>query len=244
MRSQLLQSMHQPNEAKDESTVADIVQNTPPVTTDELRDLQDKTNQTMQTIVKIKNDWKQTESEIVKQNDNLKKEFETNAQKIRRFVKQIQTQISEYETLKEKEDNYLKQITSLKQKLEDNSMQNGQWEKMEHAIDGLRSQLNAHDKSFAKIQNSLGVCAHSSTSAVAKQNDNLKEHFQQQTQQTQQIKADLTEFQRNLAEQLPQPTHQPNEAKDESSDLDIVHKVKQNTPHFTTDEWRDLQDKT
>eukprot|EP01083_Nonionella_stella_P288515 981768_1 len=155
MRSQLLQSMHQPNEAKDESTVADIVQNTPPVTTDE---------------------W--------------------------------------------------------------------QWEKMEHAIDGLRSQLNAHDKSFAKIQNSLGVCAHSSTSAVAKQNDNLKEHFQQQTQQTQQIKADLTEFQRNLAEQLPQPTHQPNEAKDESSDLDIVHKVKQNTPHFTTDEWRDLQDKT
>eukprot|EP01083_Nonionella_stella_P038614 105021_1 len=112
---------------------------------------------------------------------------------------------------------------------------------MEHAIDGLRSQLNAHDKSFAKIQNSLGVCTHSSTSAIAKQNDNLKEHFQQQTQQTQQIKADLTEFQQHMKSQLLQSMHQPNEAKDESSDLDIVHKVKQNTPPFTTDEWRDLQ---
>eukprot|EP01083_Nonionella_stella_P172639 593113_1 len=76
---------------------------------------------------------------------------------------------------------------------------------------------------------------------TAKQNDNLKAQLEEQTQQ---IKADLTEFQQHMKSQLLQSMHQPTEAKDESSDLDIVHKVKQNTPPFTTDEWRDLQNKT
>eukprot|EP01083_Nonionella_stella_P125589 379852_1 len=78
-------------------------------------------------------------------------------------------------------------------------------------------------------------------SEIAKQNDNLKAQLEEQTQQ---IKGDLNELQQHMKSQLLQSMHQPNEAKDESSDLDIVHKVKQNTPPFTTDEWRDLQNKT
>eukprot|EP01084_Bolivina_argentea_P216243 367419_1 len=184
MKSQLLQSMHQPNEAKDESSDLDIVhkvkQNTPHFTTDEWRDLQDKTNQTIQTMEDIKKNYKQTELEISKQNDNLKEHFQQQTQQTQQikadlteFQQHMKSQLlqSMHQPNEAKDESTVADIV---QNTPPVTTDEWQWEKMEHAIDGLRSQLNAHDKSFAKIQNSLGVCTHISTSAIESAQDKIQ----------------------------------------------------------------------
>eukprot|EP01083_Nonionella_stella_P288514 981766_1 len=177
MTEQLSQSMHQPNEAKDESTVADTVpqvnQTIPPLTREEWQDLQNKTNQTMQTMADIKKNWKQT----AKQNDNLKKHLEEQTQQIKGDLNELQQHMKSQLLQSMHQPNEAKDestVADIVQNTPPVTTDEWQWEKMEHAIDGLRSQLNAHDKSFAKIQNSLGVCTHISTSAIESAQDKIQ----------------------------------------------------------------------
>eukprot|EP01083_Nonionella_stella_P316611 1148823_1 len=197
MKSQLLQSMHQPNEAKDESTVADTVpqvnQTIPPLTREEWQDLQNKTNQTMQTMADIKKNWKQTDSEIAKQNDNLKKHLEEQTQQIKGDLNELQQHMksqllqSMHQPNEAKDESTVADIVPLTRE---------EWQDVQRKI-------NQTMQTIAEIKS----CAPTELD-MAKQDENLKEHFQKQTQQ---IKANLNEVERNMTQQLLQSMPQPND---------------------------------
>eukprot|EP01083_Nonionella_stella_P038613 105020_1 len=192
MTEQLSQSMHQPNEAKDESTVADIV----PLTREEWQDVQRKINQTMQTIAEIKS-CAPTELDMAKQDENLKEHFQKQTQQIKANLNEVERNMTQQLLQSMPQPNDAK-----------DELAGEKWLQLQNNIKQTMQTMADIKKNWKQTD-----------SEIAKQNDNLKKHLEEQTQQ---IKADLTEFQQHMKSQLLQSMHQPNEAKDESTVADIV----------------------